>query len=52
MSFFFFILRYDDEDYNQFATRDPWADLSSKQSTTAPLSSSMKSPGGKQNSGT
>lgn len=38
--------RYDDEDYNQFATRDPWADLSSKQSTTAPLSSSIKSPGG------
>ena len=48
-SFHFFIiifsLRYDDEDYNQFAPRDPWADLSTKQSAP-PVNSMAKQAGG------
>lgn len=41
-----FGLRYDDEDYNKFATRDPWADLSARQSNAVPTSSSNKLSGG------
>lgn len=40
-----FGLRYDDEDYNQFAPRDPWADLSTKQSAP-PVNSMAKQAGG------
>ena len=41
--------RYDDDDYNKFATRDPWADLSAKQSTAVlPTSTTKSSTGGKQ----
>ena len=43
-----FFPRYDDEDYNKFATRDPWADLSARQSNAVPTSSSNKLSGGKQ----
>lgn len=40
--------RYDDEDdYNQFAPRDPWADLSTRQSSV-PINSMAKPAGGNQ----
>ena len=38
-------LRYDDDDYNQFAPRDPWADLPTKHSS-APFNSMVKPVGG------
>ncbi|XP_073245237.1 eukaryotic translation initiation factor 4 gamma 2-like [Porites lutea] len=40
-----FGLRYDDEDYDRFATRDPWADLPTKQSSTS-VNSMTKPVGG------
>lgn len=40
-----FGLRYDDDDFSQFAPRDPWADLSTKHSTM-PFNSMMPKPAG------
>lgn len=40
-----FGLRYDDEDYDRFTTRDPWADLPMKQSSTS-VNSMTKPVGG------
>ena len=41
-----FFCRYDEEDYNQFAPRDPWADLSAKHSTLPPSNFANKPGGG------
>ncbi|XP_078346401.1 eukaryotic translation initiation factor 4 gamma 2-like isoform X2 [Oculina patagonica] len=41
-----FGLRYNEDDYNQFAPRDPWADLSTKHSTTPPSHFTARPGGG------